>query len=239
MNRKVTLAVGVLAVAVIGATAVTMHLQSQQSEFSYVNESQTPVPEGEEIVMWDASDPGRTYAPENASMEEEVLNSNKIANALGRMQYQYLQERDYEGMYHDKATMRSVARSHSAAMAEHDYVGSENPNGEEFTPDRYSNVQVSCEQVQRIPYTYNVTFTTPEGEPLNNVSSQGVAADIFAEMVEDDNLQEQILQPRSEYDAMGIGTYIDTHKADSGASVATVYLTIDYCGEYRSEEYHG
>lgn len=239
MNRKRMLIIGVVATVVVAGIAGAFFLtnggnQPMQPGGDYEHDRG----DGEEDdPIWSADDPGQSTFPENpTSDEDKMLGSREMSDHFYENYMNYRLNHDREGLYQDQSGLGGIARAHSQAMHENDYVGTENPDGSEFSPSAYENLQVSCDGVDRLVNTRSVTVIDENGQ-RTEARSEEVATAMFAEMIEDSETKEQMLRPKSEYDAVGVGYYITTHETDNGSVVADVYLTLDSCHSYHHDKF--
>lgn len=191
----------------------------------------------EDDPMWSPDDPGQSTFPENpTSDDDKMLGSREMSDYLYESHMRYRVNNDRDGLYQDQSGLGGVARVHSEAMHENDYVGTENPDGSEFTSSAYENLQVSCEGVDRVIRTHSVTVVDENGR-RTDVRSEEVATQMFSEMIDGSETKEKLLRPKSEYDAVGVGYYITTHENDNGAVGTDIYLALDFCHGYGHDKY--
>lgn len=243
VNQKYIVGIS-LTIVVVAAVGATMVLADESAESPVDNTTltqdetptETPVRTEFRNETWDAEDPGLTSYPEDPENAEDLmLSTDRISKQFYRTHFRFLEQNGYEGQYNDGKTMESVARVHSKAMAENNYIGPKGPNGEEFTPERYEGLQVSCLEVTRVVYKYDRVVVGPDGE-RKQMTSKSFAADMFSEMVNNETMREQLMKDYEEYDAAGYGFYLTNEENENGATVVNAYLTIDFCSGWKGEE---
>lgn len=189
-------------------------------------------------ALWVAADPGVTSYPEDpTSAEDKMVGSMEMRDLFYKRLMRYRQENGAEGLYHDKTGLVSVARVHSQAMHENDYVGVNAPDGSAPSPSLYEGTQTHCGSVSRVVHSDSTTVVDADGS-RRDVDSATVARAMFDEMVDDSATNEKLLQPKSENDsAVGVGFYVADHEADDGSVVADVYLTVDFCHGFEHDRF--